>query len=334
MALYTKVEVHSPLTAFTLRVGLPTGLRLGTYRSFEPALSTAEGGRSERERGPSLPTTTWSGGDEPVAALNWREEGELRPGDRFEYVVEARVAPAQQNLAVASRAAVTARTARGGTVRDQETAVVHVEAKSRALKYLPSIYRDDELMGRFLMLFESFWEPVGRQIDGLSYYFDPEITPSEFLPWLASWIDLILDEQWPEDRRRKLLQSAIPLFRKRGTRQGLAEYLEIFAGVQPEIVEYRAQNFRLGMAGQLGSGIALGKDNVPHTFAVRLQLPPVKRSGAANDSDSGQAERQELLRQRKIEAIINAQKPAHTRYRLFLDIRGESTLRHARGDEP
>ncbi len=344
VVLYTKVEVFSPLSSFTLRVSLPHGLILGTYQAEEPVRRVGQDQRVDPRSVPAIPTTTWSMGDSPGVALNWQEDGELSPGDCYEYMVEATVAPTQQDLVIASQASLTARTARGGTVRDQETATLRVEAKGRALKYLPAIYRDDELMGRFLMLFESFWGPIGHQIDGLPYYFDPELAPSEFLPWLASWIDLVLDEQWTEECRRLLLKSAIPLFRRRGTRQGLAEYLRIYTGVEPEIVEYRAQNFRLGTRGQLGSGIALGLDNIPHTFSVRLRLPPIQprwregpgkgtAEGAVPSRDENEVERQELLRRRKIEGIIEAQKPAHTRYRLYLESHDDSDIPAPAGNQ-
>lgn len=327
VTLYTKVEVYSALTSYTLRVGLPSGLNLGAYRAYARVPGSAPNTRPEYRTHQALPTTTWSGRDGEGVAVNWSEEGNLQPGDCYQYVVEAEVSPTQQDLVVESRAALTARTARGGTVRDEETVVTGIEAKSRALKYLPAIYREDELMGRFLMLFESFWEPIQSQIVALPDYFDPSLTPSDFLPWLATWIDLTLDEQWPEERRRQLLRSAVPLFRRRGTCRGLAEYLEIYSDATPDIVEYRAQNFRLGPGGQLGSGIALGTDNVPHTFAVRLRLPPVKGQGLDVRVDGpphldrkDEAERLELMRRRKIEAIIESQKPAHTRYKLFLEI--------------
>jgi phage tail-like protein len=181
-----------------------------------------------------------------------------------------------------------------------ESVVVAVFAQGGYLEYLPALYHRDELMGRFLMLFESFWSPIAGQIDQLPLYFDPRMTPPDFLPWLASWLDLALDERWPEERRRLLLRSAAALYRKRGTRQGLQRYLEIYTGEKAEIVEHRANNLRLGEQARLGPGVALGVANVPHTFTVVLSLP-----------DDG-AEKAECLHM--IEAIIEAEKPAHTSY--------------------
>jgi hypothetical protein len=89
--------------------------------------------------------------------------------------------------------------------------------QSRLLNYLPSIYADDPFLDGFLKIFESIWQPLERQMDVLYAYFDPRLTPSEFLPWLSTWVDLALDENWPEARRR--------------------DYLTIYMGVQPDIVE-------------------------------------------------------------------------------------------------
>jgi phage tail-like protein len=304
VSLYTLVDVSEPLPGFTLRITVPAGLALGSYRVL---------------RGPKQlqPLLTWSDGANHV---NWSVEGEIEPPARYEYQLEARIAPATQDAVLDSRAVASAKVSRRRSVRDEETATVVVSAKGRALKHLPATYQQDDLMGRFLMLFESFWAPIQTQIDSLSHYFDPWLTPSEFLPWLASWTDLVLDEQWPEERRRLLLLSAVSLYRKRGTKKGLEEFLKIYTGQKAEIVEHRAQNFRLGTRGQLGTGVALGRSNVPHTFTVRLRLPCVSPPAASTPS-SGQREtkRLEEARRRKIEAIIEEQKPAQTHYRLHIE---------------
>jgi len=71
----------------------------------------------------------------------------------------------------------------------------------------------------------------------------------------------------------------------------------------------------LNSGAKLGSGIALGTNNVPHSFTVILRLPPISSSGGKRERA-----RQELERRRRIEAIIEAEKPAHTSYNLHLEI--------------
>ncbi len=117
-----------------------------------------------------------------------------------------------------------------------------------------------------------------------------------------------------------MLRSAADLYRKRGTRQGLEEYLVIYTGRKPSIVEHRAYDFRLGPEARLGPGIALGTGNVPHTFSVSLRLPPVDVPDEGDASPGGDL-LTELRRRRrqKIEAIIDAEKPAHTSYTLHIE---------------
>src|SRR5512135_3088772 len=80
------------------------------------------------------------------------------------------------------------------------------EESSRLLRYLPGIFSDDPFLDGFLRIFESIWDPLDRQIDQLYAYFDPRLTPADFLPWLGTWVDLVLDENWPETRRRTLIR--------------------------------------------------------------------------------------------------------------------------------
>ena len=100
-----------------------------------------------------------------------------------------------------------------------------ISAQGSYLKYLPAIYSESDFMGRFLMIFESVLGPLESMIDNMAYYWDPGISPEELLPWLASWLGLDIDSSWPVERRRELVRSADYLFRCRGTRRALREFL-------------------------------------------------------------------------------------------------------------
>jgi len=190
---------------------------------------------------------------------------------------------------------------------DEESVSLALWAKGRYLRFLPELYEKDEFMGRFLMLFESFWAPIENQADTVPYYLEPRMTPAPFLAWLAGWLGLQLDERLPEDRQRELIRAAIWLYRRRGTKRALTEFLEIYTGGKAHIVEHRATDFRLGAEGRLGHGIAFGQGNRPYTFSVNLQLPP----GEPADDPVHEARYR-----RVIHDIINAEKPAHTSYTL------------------
>lgn len=157
---------------------------------------------------------------------------------------------------------------------------------STYLKYLPPIYSADDFMGRFLLIFESILSPIERTVGNLHYYFDAQMTPPEALPWLASWLGLVLDERWPEEQRRTLILAAVELYQWRGTRRGLSEFLRLYTSLTPEIVEQ-------------GVGRRAATHADAYRFTVRVRAP-----------DPAQVDRA------MVEAIIEAEKPAHTGYTL------------------
>jgi phage tail-like protein len=177
---------------------------------------------------------------------------------------------------------------------------------SRYLQYLPAIYSENEFMGRFLKIFEDVLTPVEQTINQIPLYFDPKLAPEEFLTWLAFWLDLVLDQEWPAARRRRLIRHATELYQWRGTRRGLERYLEIYAGVCPIITEHFG-GIQLGEESRLGVNTILG-DGRAHCFTVRLEL----EESLAVDEE-------------KVRAIIEAEKPAHAAYELEIVSQENST---------
>ncbi len=176
-------------------------------------------------------------------------------------------------------------------VRAAARPVLPADSVSSYLPYLPALYQNSEFLGRFLLIFESILDPIERSIDQLDRLFDPRVAPEALLPWLATWVDLVLNEQWPLANRRALVRAAAELYRWRGTRRGLAAYLRIYTGVEPIIDE---------------PGPALrGSAALPaHVFRVVLELP----------ADSP-------IERHVVEAIIESEKPAHTAYLLEMRTR-------------
>jgi phage tail-like protein len=190
-----------------------------------------------------------------------------------------------------------------GTIHAAESVQVAVYGKGKYLEYLPELYESDGFVSRFLMLFEGFWKPISQQIDQVDSYFDPDLTPPEFIPWMASWIGLPLDPTLPMERMRALLKQSIMFFQCRGTYQALKTYLEVYTGGQVEIKERRARNFVLGPTGNLGVDIALGINNQPNSVQIDLQVSPneLERSGYSED-----------MYKHKMQDIIRTMVPAHT----------------------
>jgi phage tail-like protein len=175
--------------------------------------------------------------------------------------------------------------------------IAGMSQRSRLINYLPAIYADSDFMRRFLLIFESVSGPIDSMIENIAYYFDPRTTPEELLPWLATWVNIALDDSWPVERRRSLVQEAVHLFRWRGTRRGLIDYLQVYAGVEPEITE-NFGGIPLGANPRLEWNTVLGS-GVHNTFSVVLRV------------DDPQT-----IKRAHVKSIIESVKPAHTAYSL------------------
>ena len=305
VTFHTRIDVLLPIAEFQLGLDIPPGIEVGDIHA------------PDQLRNPAPAVERIGDG----SRMTWSDSQGFAKGTRLEFEVHATV---QQDAVFGELESLLTcdadvrLTGGDGAVSDTSTGLnIAVAPKGRYLKYLPSIYREDDFMGRFLMMFESFWTPIESQITQISYYFDPKLIPASLLPWLASWADLVLDDRWTPEKQRRLLGSIVSLYRKRGTRIGLEKILEIYTESQPQIMEHRANNLILGASARLGPSVALGHGNVPHTFTVTLRLPPVKSADGALLSD-GDRERLEAERRRVIESIIESEKPAHTRYTLVI----------------
>jgi phage tail-like protein len=93
---------------------------------------------------------------------------------------------------------------------------------------LPGMLRDDEFASRFASAFDTLVAPVHTTLDCIDSYFDPWLTPPDFLKWLATWVAVELDELLPIERQRLLVSEAVRLYRVRGTAIGLAEHVAIY----------------------------------------------------------------------------------------------------------
>lgn len=108
-------------------------------------------------------------------------------------------------------------------------------------RHLPAIYRtqaeDPELLERFLSLFESQFTELDEKIDQLPRLLDPAAAPAAWLPWLAGWLGLEIEEAWPEEKKRRAVAGAFAAAAKRGTPAGLREAVRFATGVDVRIAE-------------------------------------------------------------------------------------------------
>ncbi len=148
----------------------------------------------------------------------------------------------------------------------------------RYVNYLPAIYRSD-FVSRFLGMLEAILMPAEWNIANMDLRLDPRTAPAEFLPWLASWFDLVFDATWTEAMQRTFLIEAHNLFAMRGTKWALTRVLEIYTGRAPEIVD-------------------LTDRTNPYLFTVKIPF------------------RERNVNREGVDRIIMADKPAHTTYKL------------------
>jgi len=108
-------------------------------------------------------------------------------------------------------------------------------------QHLPTIYRNDsphrESLERLLALFESFFVDAEERITKLSKYFDAEAAPPAWLSWLAGWLEVDLDDHWPEAQKRQAIATGFARHGRRGTSEGLREALHFFTGAHLHITE-------------------------------------------------------------------------------------------------
>ncbi len=197
-------------------------------------------------------------------------------------------------------------------------------------------------LGRFLKAFEKVLagipdentEPkkgIDEILDKIHDYFDPHKTPAKFLQWLAGWMALTLKEgeEWygEEDAKEKsnivsqvvplneerntpnrnLISRIVQLYYKRGTLEGLLEYLKIYVGEEIEItINEFLEPFQIGVTSTVGVNTVVGEGR-PYYFQVHMVLP-------VPDFDLLIKKRHALIE------IINREKPAHTYYGLTIEV--------------
>jgi len=208
----------------------------------------------------------------------------------------------------------------------EDTEVTIWVARRGYLENLPAIYRRIDAVGLNLVrdlcfVFEHMFDSVDANLtDGWRFY-DPHVAPLDFLNWLSHWTAFSLDLDWPEPQKRALIKRAVDLYRIRGTKRGLALFLKLFSGHEPDIEEntWPFKGFRVEAEGA-ETGARVGLDSVvlppvdlAHCFVVTM---PIKYDIVAPET---------VIR---IHRIIQMEKPAHTHYYLrFAEEKGEVELR-------
>ena len=166
---------------------------------------------------------------------------------------------------------------------------------------LPGVYRREGKHGftyRLLGLFARMLDGLEDKVYGLHHQFNAGRVDARFLPWLASWVDLLLDETWEESKRRELIGRIVQLYTTRGTIEGIRQFVEIYTGIKPEIVEEYGAGWRIGVRStvEVDTKVYGTWEENAHRFSVLVAT----------------FEEFDLERKGKVRERVLIEKPAHT----------------------
>ena len=108
-------------------------------------------------------------------------------------------------------------------------------------RYLPAIFGAEpvaaDFTDRWLAIFDRTFRDIESVIDHQAAFFDPLACPDsprsrDFLSWLAQWVGVTIERNWPDARRRTYLKYAPRLYPWRGTVPGLRNTLYLFLGLE------------------------------------------------------------------------------------------------------
>jgi phage tail-like protein len=166
---------------------------------------------------------------------------------------------------------------------------------------LPAVYQEyDDNALRFTGGLDGVLAPVWLSIDCYDAYLDPAISPDDVTTWLANWVGIVAEDTWHPERLPDLVGRASELFRWRGTEKGVADLIEAYTGLRPEIVDN---------GGVTASAVRGGNVSMTERPMVVVRLP----RPALGDDEARRADRLDRLT-----ALVEATTPAHVLARVEL----------------
>jgi phage tail-like protein len=166
-------------------------------------------------------------------------------------------------------------------------------------RHLPAIYQQEDVFATALTEgLDQVLAPIFAALDNLDAYLDPQLTPEDFLHWLAGWLAVELDESWPLPQRRDSVARATDLYRIRGTARGLIAYLETVTGGRVEIRETGGSAFSTRADAALPGSPGL-------EMVVRIEVDDTSPPALA-----------------RLDALVDTVKPAHIKHRVEAYQRG------------
>jgi phage tail-like protein len=183
-----------------------------------------------------------------------------------------------------------------GTATPLIAAIQITWPRKTSLRYLPAVFSEEptsaDLLDRIIEIFDRQRTVTLSPSERFAAYLDPRATPAaepgasgpDCLDWLAGWIGLSLERNWPVHRRRALVAQAPRLFRWRGTVFGLKRFVALYIEHEPKVVEhFRLRRWLTLDQGHLGNDAALWGAEIVR----RLQLDAYSEIGRFQLVDGG-----------------------------------------------
>jgi phage tail-like protein len=107
---------------------------------------------------------------------------------------------------------------------------------------------EDDFFVRFVSLFQEVASVLLDDVDNIRHMLDVTVTPEPLVRWLGSWLGVTsIDASLPHEVQRHVVREWGKTLPWRGTRRGLAHFLELITGRPPRIAE-TGGTFPLGRA--------------------------------------------------------------------------------------
>jgi phage tail-like protein len=201
------------------------------------------------------------------------------------------------------------------------------------LGYLRAMYArtppEGDFLVRLLALAQSELDDLDHAVAGLPGLFDPATAPASMLRWLATWLAFDLPPRFADgdrpDEVRALLLGLAGLYRRRGTPRGVADFVEVYSGVRPQLFEdFQARplwvlgetplGFGTGVPDRDLDGVLVGDGVVgatgpedPSSFGTAAFASTAHRFSVLVPTAGLDAAGRDL-----VTGVVEAEKPAHT----------------------
>jgi phage tail-like protein len=162
---------------------------------------------------------------------------------------------------------------------------------------LPLGLFEDDLLRRFVSIFQTIGDGLLDQVDNLGHLLDPAVAPTPMVRFLGQWLgEEALQGELDDLVARRWVAAGPELARWRGTARGLSMLLELVTGA-PVVV---TDSGRVSVEGRAAEPTDAAEVRQPAPVVIR-----VSRMGALGPAD--------------LEALVRRELPAHVAFSLYVD---------------